>query len=372
MPPYITGGIGTVAYETAKSFQCQGYNVIIIAPKDKRETDLNCLYYQIPIKNNVLKLFFMFFKTLKILLSNREVIIYSLSGTYCGIVSLIMSKLFKINYFVVAHGIEFIRFKNNFLLKNLIKKVYNNSSMVFSVSNFTKNNLISFGVKRDNIYVCYNGVNTSTFYIIPEHEKEEFRLLKNIIKEKFYLLTISRLDKRKGHLNTLKALKKIFMSNEKLKSEIFYLIGGKGDMYNELDNFIKNNDLGNNVKMLGFINDDEINKYYNICDLFIHPNIYIEKDNNIEGFGIVFLEAAAAGKTSIGGIEGGSSEAIEHNKTGITINGDDIIEIEKSILELFFNKDKLNFLSKNAYKNTIKNFNWTKITDNILDKIESN
>lgn len=373
MPPFITGGIGSVAYETVRGFERLGYKIILIAPKnDNLKTDLNCIYHSIPIKNNLIKTLIMLLKSIKVFIKDKPVFIYSLSGTYCGIVCFIINKIFKSKYFIVAHGMEFIRFEKNIIIKNIIKKIYNLSSKVFSVSNFTKEKLISFGVNSNNIYVCYNGVNTNKFYKLTKDCLEDFRKSKNLENNKFYLLTISRLDKRKGHINVLKALKNIFDSKPELKNEIFYLIGGKGETYTTLNKYINENNLNDNVIMLGFIQEKDINSFYNTCSLFIHPNIYIQKSGNVEGFGLVFLEAAASGKTSIGGLSGGSTEAIINGITGVTVDGNNINEIQNNILDLFYDQNKLNLLSENAYNNSITNFNWDIIIKNIDKEINKN
>lgn len=370
MPPYVIGGIGSVAYEVTKAIKNDKHYISVIAPKDKRLFDLDVPYYPIPIRNNIYKMLVMLIKSILFVLKNKPDFIYSLSGTYSGFVALVISRIFRIKYFTVAHGSEFIRFNKNKIIKMLIRSVFNNSSKVFSVSTFTKNRLVEFGVNPDKIFVSYNGVNTQSYFPVSKEEKNRFRNKIGLKEDKFILLTISRLDKRKGHINTIRALNEIFSEKKDLKDKIVYLIGGKGSNYNMINSFIEENNLMDNVKLLGFVEENKINHYYNISDLFIQPNIYLEEQGNVEGFGLVFLEAAAAGKTSIGGIAGGSTEAIKDGETGFIVDGENVDDIKDKILELLFEPDKLDKLSANAYNNAVTNFNWKKIVNDILTQIE--
>ena len=68
-------------------------------------------------------------------------------------------------------------------------------------------------------------------------------------------------------------------------------------------------------------------------NLFLMPTI-IDK-NSIEGFGISFIEAASYGVASIGGKDGGSSDAISHSNTGLICDGNDLNSIYESILNFF-------------------------------------
>ena len=95
------------------------------------------------------------------------------------------------------------------------------------------------------------------------------------------------------------------------------------------------------------------------------PNIHI-KDQSVEGFGLVFPEAAAAGIPGIGGIVGGSSDAIIHEKTGLLVDGTHVGEVQKCIEKLMGDKTLLDRYGRNAYQRSQK-FSWEKI---VLD-IES-
>ena len=88
---------------------------------------------------------------------------------------------------------------------------------------------------------------------------------------------------------------------------------------------------------------------------------------SVEGFGISYIEAASYGVGSIGGKDGGASDAIAHNKTGLICDGNDLNSIYESVNN-FFIDDKFNEFGKAAQKFS-ENFHWDKIVKNYLKLI---
>ena len=92
----------------------------------------------------------------------------------------------------------------------------------------------------------------------------------------------------------------------------------------------------------------------------------IEK-KSVEGFGIVFIEAASYGVGSIGGRDGGAPDAIVHKKTGLICDGNDLNSIYDSTFDFFQNENYLKY-GKNA-KEFSEKFYWDKIIKNYLKLI---
>ena len=101
------------------------------------------------------------------------------------------------------------------------------------------------------------------------------------------------------------------------------------------------------------------------ANLFLMPT-RIEK-KSVEGFGISFIEAASYGVASIGGKDGGASDAIVHNKTGLICDGNDLNSIYDSIVSFFENNNFVKY-GKNAQAFSEK-FHWDKIVKNYLKLI---
>ena len=101
------------------------------------------------------------------------------------------------------------------------------------------------------------------------------------------------------------------------------------------------------------------------ADLFLMPSIIYKK--SVEGFGISFIEAAAYGTGSIGGIAGGASDAIQDGVSGYLCDGTDLNSIYDTITK-FYDNDNYKQLGKNAFAFS-KNFNWDKIVKKYIKLI---
>ena len=100
-------------------------------------------------------------------------------------------------------------------------------------------------------------------------------------------------------------------------------------------------------------------------DLFLMPSVIYKK--SVEGFGISFIEAAAYGTGSIGGVAGGASDAIQDGSTGYLCDGGDLNSIYETIVK-FYDNDNFKKLGKNAFDFS-KNFHWDKIVKKYIKLI---
>ncbi len=111
--------------------------------------------------------------------------------------------------------------------------------------------------------------------------------------------------------------------------DIIYTCVGYGDEEENLKKLVIELKLENHVVFLKDIPNDLKNALVAKSNIFIMPSI-IHK-NSVEGFGIAFVEAAQYGIPSIGGKDGGASDAIIHQKTGLICDGNNLEEIYSSI-----------------------------------------
>ena len=119
---------------------------------------------------------------------------------------------------------------------------------------------------------------------------------------------------------------------------------------------INNTQKINNI----FINDHDFkNALIAKSDIFVMPSI-IHK-TSVEGFGISYIEAAQHGVPSLGGKDGGASDAISHNQTGLICDGNDLDDIYSSLISMIENKKYLEF-GKSA-KEYVSKFQWCKILE---------
>ena len=122
---------------------------------------------------------------------------------------------------------------------------------------------------------------------------------------------------------------------------IIYVCIGYGEEEENLKKLTRQLFLDDHVLFLNSVSQDLKNAFLNCSDIFVMPSIIHKK--SVEGFGIVFVEAAQHGLPSIGGKDGGASDAIIHGKTGLICDGNNLEEIYSSINKLLENKKYIEF-----------------------------
>jgi len=240
------------------------------------------------------------------------------------------------------------------MLNSLTKAKY-----VIANSEFTKNLAIEKGINENKIVIINPGTN------IHENESLDENYAKKIFNNANpRIISVCRLEKRKGLENTLLALKNFQSKFENFK----FAIIGDGEEKENLKNQIKNLNLSQNIILLQNIDTKLKNALIKFADFFIMPSIQVGK--SVEGFGISFLEAAKYGTASIGGIQGGSSDIIKNKNTGLLCDGNSHGDIYKSLMLIMENHNYKVF-GENA-KIFARQFAWENQINKYIDLIKKN
>ncbi|WP_165499812.1 glycosyltransferase family 4 protein [Pedobacter frigidisoli] len=262
---------------------------------------------------------------------------------------------------LMAHGIEVWRnlspWKKSFLRKHV---------EIWAVSEYTASILIAkHGIAPEAIQILNNCLDPY-FNIPAQFERPSYLLKRHGIKKKQpVLLSVSRLSSSelyKGYDIIINATKNLIKDFPDLK----YLIAGKADPQERkrLEELIKTLGLENQVFLLDFISHNELVDYLLLADLFVMPS-------KKEGFGIVFIEAAACGCTVLAGNQDGSRDALLNGQLGLLVNPDDDREIETTIHDYLKKENTvdrsaklqrkcLDYFSYNLYQNKVLNLLTTK------------
>ncbi len=260
----------------------------------------------------------MLFWSLLYTITMKPRIIHAGGFQFAGFSALVIRKIFSVPYLVYTHGEEILAVKQSRYLSRYLKWILKNSSQIIANSEYTKTLLLSLGIKNNTITIVNPGVNEK-FFIYPE-SIEQVRN-KYQLDKKLVLLSVGRLTKRKGHIQILNILPKLIP----LFPELKYVIAGTGEEYQALKNYVEGQQLESHVVFTGNVNSDELRSLYHLSDLFVLANRSLNFD--IEGFGMVFLEAGAAGKMVIGGRSGGAVEAVQHCLTGFLVDIENPLEL---------------------------------------------
>ena len=252
--------------------------------------------------------------------------------------------------YCLIHGKEINHPKNSSQNKRILK-VFSNVEKVIANSEYTKNLAINNGVEQSKVIVINPGVDP-----VKELNKKSLDKVESLLKIKTpRLITVSRFDKRKNH-------EKIVMALRNLKQkypDIVYICIGYGDELENVKDLVKELDLSSQVMFFKDITTDLKNALLAKANIFVMPSVIHKK--SVEGFGIAYVEAAQYGVPSLGGKDGGASDAISHDKTGLICDGNNLEDIYSS-LNLMIEKKKYHVLGKNA-KEYVSKFQWEKIIE---------
>jgi len=250
----------------------------------------------------------------------------------------------------LIHGKE-INHKKGSSLNKRVLEVLNNVEIIVANSENTKNLAIQLGVKHDNIVVINPGVDQ-----VAELNKKTSDKVENLLKHKSpRLITVSRFDKRKNHEKIIMALRNL----KQIYPNIIYICVGYGDEEENIKKLVAELGLQAQVMFFKDISDDLKNSLVAESNVFVMPSIIYK--TSIEGFGIAYVEAAQYGVPSLGGKDGGASDAIEHQKTGLICDGNELDEVYSSINSMLENNKYLEY-GKAAKDNSSK-FEWSKIVE---------
>jgi phosphatidylinositol alpha-1,6-mannosyltransferase len=123
--------------------------------------------------------------------------------------------------------------------------------------------------------------------------------------------------------------------------------------------------LDSQVSFVGSVPADDLPAYFAASDLFVHPNRIEGQD--FEGFGMVFLEAAAAGRAVIGGRSGGVPEAIDEGRTGLLVDGTNVDELTEAIRRLVDNPDLRQSFGAAGRARAVDYFTWDRAARQVRD-----
>jgi phosphatidylinositol alpha-1,6-mannosyltransferase len=229
--------------------------------------------------------------------------------------------------------------------------IYREAGIAIAANEFARRNLIRIGILPSKIRKITPGVDFERFKPRDPDSELVDRLR---IRGKTVLLTVARLVPRKGHKAVIEALRRLLPEFPNL----VYVIVGTGPEEPRLRDLVSEWNVGDAVRFAGFVKDEDLPGFYNACHLFVMPNREEQGSGDIEGFGMVFLEANACGKPVVGGRSGGAAEAVVHGKSGILIDPDNPSELAGSLRQLLRNNDLCLQMGADGFARARSDFDW--------------
>jgi phosphatidyl-myo-inositol dimannoside synthase len=316
---------------------------------------------KVSIVKQVVQLFVLFFSIWSIKRNHHIKELHFGNIMPIGLVGPFASKWLKVKFYPYIHGLDFLESKTNPLKYKLLNYSLKHATKIICNSNYTKNVLIQSGIDESKLMVIHPGIHAN---LQSKKLHKEAVLTKYQLQDKFVLLTVGRLVVRKGHDKVLEALKELVQDNP----DIRYIICGKGPEREKLEAQTKKLQLEKFVIFTGAIDQNELEALYEAADLFIMLNRELKEQGDVEGYGIVFLEAGMHKLPVIGGNNGGVPDAVVNGTTGYLVNATDIQEVVNTIQMLQQDKRLIKEIGINGYKWVNSNCLWSsrvKLLDNL-------
>jgi len=319
---------------------------MLVAPLANIDSDLESVirieFFYKKIWPKWLKLFFELKKIIK-----KFNIYHLVAGQILpvGTVCYLLKKLHYIDsYSLSCHSMDISHLRSH--KKLLAKLIFLSANKVIVNSHYTKNLVKKYGY-TGTIDIVYpapqilpaQGIDLSTKY--------------DWLSDQPMLLSVGRLVKRKGVDKVIAALPQIWQQFP----TVHYIILGEGQDRDYLTNLIATlpSEQAVKIHLLGQVEVVELVSWYRAADVFVLPSRDIQGD--IEGFGMVNIEAATYGLPIIVGQVGGVPETVLNNISGFSIDGNNIELLVDKIIDLLDHPDKLKKMGQIG-SDFSKNFSW--------------
>jgi phosphatidylinositol alpha-1,6-mannosyltransferase len=203
---------------------------------------------------------------------------------------------------------------------------YRRADRVVANSEFTRDRLLELGVDPKRIRIIHPGVDLQRFH--PGQESVDLRQGLGIGAGQKLILSVGRLSRRKGFDQVIRALPQLLREG----LDVRYAIIGIGEDRDYLQALALERGVAERVLLLGHVESADLPRWYCAADLFAMPNREIDGDT--EGFGMVFVEAAACGTPSLAGMAGGTGAAVIDEVTGLRVDGADEDAVTRALARL--------------------------------------
>lgn len=309
------GGIATFAEEIARATAQLGYEIEVWAQSaaaDDQKADWPFRVRRMPLKGThdlicQLKLAVELIRHRRLL--RRATVYLPEPGPMMTMMLLQFFRAFRPERLILTfHGSEILNFSRHPWRRWLAGQLIRRATRVSTLSNYTQELLLAnFPEAAEKIYLT-PGALRSDFVVVPPRAAEA--------KEKIVVLTVGRLHPRKGQLLTLEALQ---LLPAEVRARLEYWVVGsasKGDYETRLHTAAgETPDL--TVRFFGNLPDSELTSVYERADIFAMTSVNL--DHSVEGFGLVYLEAAAHALPVVAHDVGGVSEAVVDGVTGLLV-----------------------------------------------------
>jgi len=347
------GGIATY-WERLGMYLPSRQWVVLAPPLEKDAPELSANYAI--IRRSFLTRFFfprwvpLFFHVLTVCRKERVERIIVAQILPIGTVVWFLAKVFHIPYIVSAHGLDIAAPLTNPRKRFLCSRILQSAQWVIVNSRATEGVVRAYGISEKKIRFVYPAPSITPALL--SQKKEKTSAIPTTMQGKTIILTVGRLVKRKGHAFVLRALPGILAA----LPNVVYCIVGDGHYRDELIALARDLNIQDSVFFTGTLSSAAIAQWYDACSVFVMTPE--DSAGDIEGFGIVYLEAQSFGKPVIGTRVSGVVEAVLDGATGVLVEQRNTVEIQKEIIHLLIDTEYAKKLGEAGRQRVTEEFQW--------------
>ena len=261
-----------------------------------------------------------------------------------GPAALIVRRTLGIPYVVLTHAWEIRRQRR----RRLVSRVLHEAALVTANSRFTRASVLRHDIPADRVRILHPGTEPGRFSPTANGAGDAATRPRR-------LLTVSRLDELyKGHDTVIRALPLI-----KAKcGEVEYVIAGEGRLMAYLARVARSVGVERHVVFAGRVADAELPALYHSADVLVQMSREARSGGGAEGFSIVCLEAAAAGKPVVAGRSGGLPDAVVDGVTGLLVEPEDDAAVAEAIVSVLQNAVLAQQLGRAGRERVVRELTW--------------
>lgn len=273
-------------------------------------------------------------------------------GLFEGMVGYLLKRKWGIPYAVFTYGMEIESWKKTWREKSKLRKITQEAKIIFCINDQTKDSLLNLGVDEEKIVKAWPGVDDAMFKRITE--EDILRVLRKYEIRRPYVISVGRLIARKGFdvlIEAFAGLDQTQFGNQQL------VVVGDGPQLATLQNGVESELIDSSVLFLPEVPNEDLPALYAGATLFAMTPRDLAGD--IEGFGLVYLEAAAQGTPAVGTKTGGVPEAVIDGGTGILVEPEDVGAVRNAMAKIILDKKFRERLGEAAMRRARKKFAWS-------------